>query len=72
MPQTRLNLQEEEKAVLEAASRVFAGFAASGAVDRDNVKSFTRFSLRVALTLARKIDEEVTSSGELEMPPLRG
>ncbi|MEM9186208.1 MAG: hypothetical protein AAGB00_06890 [Planctomycetota bacterium] len=51
---------------------MFAGFAASGKVDNENVAELTRFSIRVAVTLAKTIDEEITSSGEPEVPPLGG
>lgn len=72
MSQTRLNLQDDEQAVLAAASRIFAGFASGGGVNQENAKALTQFSMRVAIKLAREIDNEVISSGELELPPLKG
>lgn len=72
MSQTRLNMQEEETAVLHAASRVFAGFAAAGAIDQDNAADFTRFAVRVAVAMAGHVDQEVSSTGEIDMPPIKG
>jgi hypothetical protein len=59
-----LSLQPSEQAVLAAASRIFAGFVASGAVTEDNQNEVSDRSVRLATRMALVIEKYVQSDNE--------
>ncbi len=59
-----LSLQPSEQAVLAAASRIFAGFVANGAVTEDNQNDLSDRSVRLATRMALVIEKYVQSDNE--------
>lgn len=59
-----LSLQPSEQAVLAAASRIFAGFVANGAVTEDNQNELSDRSVRLATRMALVIEKYVQSDDE--------
>lgn len=59
-----LALQPSETAVLHAASRIFAGFAANGAVTEANEKELSDRAVRLATRMALVIEKYVQSDDE--------
>ncbi len=60
-----LSLQESERAVLHAASRIFAAYVANSSVTADNEKAALDKSLALAIALAKRTDEAVQSDEEM-------
>lgn len=59
-----LALQPSETAVLHAASRIFAGFAANGQVTDANEKELSDRAVRLATRMALVIEKYVQSDDE--------
>ena len=50
-------MTDKEIAVLDAASKIYAGFAEAGLVGRSNHKTMADFSLRTAMYMAHQVDK---------------
>ncbi len=59
-----LGLQPSETAVLHAASRVFAGFVAGGAINEENENAYADRAVRIATRMALVIEKYVQSDDE--------
>lgn len=59
-----LALQPSETAVLHAASRIFAGFIATGAVTAENERELSDRAVRLATRMALVIEKYVQSDSE--------
>lgn len=59
-----LQLQQSEQAVLHAASRILAGFAANGALTSENENELCDRSVRLAARMAVVIERYVQSDDE--------
>jgi hypothetical protein len=59
-----LSLEPSETAVLHAASRIFAGYLASGVVTEANEEELSDRSVRLATRMALVIEKYVQSDGE--------
>ena len=59
-----LSLQPSEEAVLHAASRIFAGFVASGIVTDDNQNELSDRSVKLATRMALVIEKYIQSDNE--------
>lgn len=62
-----------KREILDAASRIFAGFAASGKMSADNDERVIKYSLSVALRMKNYIDKKsgrrsMTGGGEVPFP----
>lgn len=53
---SKLNLGENEQIILAAASTIFSGLAANTNITKKNHQLAIRFSLHIALKMAREID----------------
>lgn len=59
-----LSLEPSETAVLHAASRIFAGYVAAGAVNEGNEKDFSDRAVRLAARMAIVIERYIQSDNE--------
>lgn len=64
------SLQPSEKAVFEAASRIFAAYVASGKVTDANKNDYYKTALRDAMKLASLAEKNILSDDELSAPEL--
>lgn len=59
-----LKLEESEQAVLQAASRIFAAYIASGAVDEANQHALADRSVQLATRMAVVVEKYIQSDNE--------
>jgi hypothetical protein len=64
--QRYFSLQPSERAVYEAASRIYAAYIAAGKKTDANQRDLMRLSLREALTLGLTVEDRIQSDDELE------
>ena len=64
--QRYLSLQPSERAVFEAASRIYAAYIASGQRNDANQDDLMRLSIQEAIRLALTVEDRIQSDHELE------
>jgi len=62
---TRIELEQDEMAVMHAASRIFAGYIANGQVTAENEKELLGKAIDLAVTLAKEVDIRVSAGKEV-------
>ena len=62
---TRINLEPDEIAVLDAASRIFSAFVASNQCTRDNQDAVLHNSIDLAIQMTKMVDERVSAGNEV-------
>jgi hypothetical protein len=65
-PQRYLSLKPSERAVFEAASRIYAAYVASGAKTAENQRDLMRLSIKEAIGLGLAVEDVIQSDDELE------
>ena len=64
--QRYFSLKPSERAVFEAASRIYAAYIASGAKNRENQRDLMRLSIQEAIEIGTVVEDAVQSDDELE------
>lgn len=66
MEQTaRINLENDEVAVLDAASHIFAAFICANQCTRDNQEAVLQNAVELAIRMAKMVDERVSAGVEM-------
>ena len=64
--QRYFSLKPSERAVFEAASRIYAAYIASGAKNQENKRDLMRLSIEEAIQIGSAVEDLVQSDDELE------
>ena len=65
MSKTGLNLQESEAVVVQTAGIVYAAFMQNGQASRENETELIGRSVKIAIEIAKQVDEKVRSDQEM-------
>jgi hypothetical protein len=64
--QRYFSLKPSERAVFEAASRIYAAYVASGAKNPENQRELMRLSIQEAIQIGTVVEDAVQSDDELD------
>jgi hypothetical protein len=65
-PQRYFSLKPSERAVFEAASRIYAAYIAAGQKNAENQRELMRLSIKEAVSLGLAVEDAIQSDDELE------